>query len=36
MLSQVGQNESVELLLTRLSKTANNREFLATMAKAEV
>jgi transcription termination factor Rho len=36
MLSQVGQSESAELLLTRLSKTANNREFLATMAKAEV
>jgi transcription termination factor Rho len=36
MLTQVGQAESVELLLTRLSKTASNREFLATLAKADV
>ncbi|MFN8635509.1 MAG: transcription termination factor Rho [Chloroflexota bacterium] len=36
MLTQVGQAESAELLLTRLSKTASNREFLATLSKAEV
>jgi transcription termination factor Rho len=36
MLTQVGQAESAELLLTRLSKTASNREFLATLAKADV
>lgn len=36
MLTQIGQNESAELLLNRLSKTASNREFLATMAQAEV
>jgi len=36
MLTQVGQAESAELFLTRLSKTASNREFLATMSKAEV
>jgi transcription termination factor Rho len=36
MLTQVGQSESAELLLNRLSKTASNREFLATMAKADV
>jgi transcription termination factor Rho len=36
MLAQVGQAESAELLLTRLSKTPSNREFLATMSKADV
>jgi transcription termination factor Rho len=36
MLTQVGQAESAELLLTRLSKTASNREFLATLSKADV
>jgi transcription termination factor Rho len=36
MLTQVGQSESAELLLTRLTKTASNREFLATLAKADV
>ncbi len=36
MLTQVGQAESAELLLTRLSKTANNREFLATLSRADV
>ena len=28
--------ESAELLLTRLTKTASNREFLATLSKADV
>jgi transcription termination factor Rho len=36
MLSQVGQAESAELLLTRLSKTASNREFLTTLSKADI
>jgi transcription termination factor Rho len=36
MLAQVGQAESAELLLTRLTKTSGNREFLATLAKADV
>jgi transcription termination factor Rho len=36
MLAQVGANESAELLLTRLTKTSSNREFLATISKAEV
>ena len=36
MLTQVGQAESAELLLTRLSKTASNREFLTTLSKADV
>jgi transcription termination factor Rho len=36
MLAQVGQAESAELLLTRLSKTTSNREFLATLSKADV
>ena len=36
MLTQVGQAESAELLLSRLAKTASNREFLATMSKADV
>jgi transcription termination factor Rho len=36
MLTQVGQAESVELLLSRLSKTTSNHEFLATMSKADV
>jgi transcription termination factor Rho len=36
MLTQVGQAESAELLLTRLSKTTSNREFLATMSKADI
>jgi len=36
MLAQVGSSESAELLLTRLSKTAGNREFLTTLSKSEV
>ena len=36
MLAQVGSSESAELLLTRLAKTAGNREFLATLSKSEV
>jgi transcription termination factor Rho len=36
MLTQVGQAESAELLLSRLSKTTSNHEFLATMSKADV
>jgi transcription termination factor Rho len=36
MLTQVGQAESAELLLTRLAKTASNREFLTTLSKADV
>jgi transcription termination factor Rho len=36
MLAQVGQAESAELFLTRLSKTVSNREFLTTLSKADV
>jgi transcription termination factor Rho len=36
MLAQVGSSESAELVLTRLAKTAGNREFLATLSKAEL
>ncbi|MCC6177722.1 MAG: transcription termination factor Rho [Chloroflexi bacterium] len=36
MLAQVGTPDSAELLLTRLSKTPSNREFLATLTKADV
>jgi hypothetical protein len=36
MRAQVGQAESAELLLTRLSKTASNQEFLTTLSKADV
>jgi hypothetical protein len=36
MLAQVGSAESAELVLGRLAKTAGNREFLATLSKAEV
>jgi len=33
MLTAIGTTEGVELLLSRLAKTANNREFLATLTK---
>jgi transcription termination factor Rho len=36
MLAQVGSSESAELLLTRLTKTAGNHEFLTTLSKAEL
>ena len=34
MLSAVGTNENIELLLNRLSKTKNNTQFLATLTKS--
>jgi len=33
MLAQIGSQDSIELLLNRLMKTATNREFLATLTK---
>jgi transcription termination factor Rho len=36
MVAQVGSTESVELVLSRLAKTAGNREFLTTLSKSEV
>ncbi|MDP8922533.1 MAG: transcription termination factor Rho [Chloroflexota bacterium] len=36
MLAQMNAPDSIEPLLTRMAKTANNREFLATLAKTEV
>jgi transcription termination factor Rho len=33
MLAQIGSSDSIELLLNRLMKTANNREFLNTLTK---
>jgi transcription termination factor Rho len=33
MLSAVGTNEGIELLLNRLSKTESNAEFLATLTR---
>jgi len=35
MLSAVGTNEGIELLLNRLSKSSSNAEFLASLTKAE-
>ena len=34
MLSAVGTNEGIELLLNRLSKTENNVQFLGTLTKS--
>jgi transcription termination factor Rho len=34
MLSAVGTNEGIELLLNRLSKTENNVQFLSTLTKS--
>ena len=34
MLSAVGTNEGIELLLNRLAKTDNNAQFLATLTKS--
>ena len=34
MLSAVGTNEGIELLLNRLAKTDNNTAFLATLTKS--
>jgi transcription termination factor Rho len=34
MLSAVGTNEGIELLLNRISKTENNTQFLATLTKS--
>ncbi len=36
MLAQIGSSDSIELLLTRLAKTANNREFLNTLTSKDV
>jgi len=36
MLAQIGSTDSIELVLQRLVKTKNNREFLATLSKAEM
>ncbi len=36
MLSMLNDNESTELLLTRLAKTSTNQEFLATLAVPEL
>jgi transcription termination factor Rho len=36
MLAQIGSTDAVELLLNRLSKTPSNKEFLATLTKAEL
>ena len=36
MLAQMNAPDSIEPLLTRMAKTANNRDFLATLAKSEV
>jgi transcription termination factor Rho len=36
MLAQIGTPDGVELVLTRLSKTPNNSEFLATLAKSDI
>ena len=36
MLAQMNAPDSIEPLLTRMAKTADNREFLATLAKSEV
>jgi transcription termination factor Rho len=34
MLSAVGPNEGIELLMQRLGKTKNNAEFLVTLSKS--
>jgi transcription termination factor Rho len=34
MVSMLGENEGTELVLTRMAKTRNNTEFLATLNKA--
>ena len=34
MVSMLGENEGTELVLTRMSKTRNNSDFLATLTKA--
>jgi transcription termination factor Rho len=36
MLAQIGSNDSVELLMTRMTRTANNREFLASLTKNDM
>jgi transcription termination factor Rho len=34
MVSMLGESEGTELVLTRMAKTRNNAEFLATLTKA--
>jgi transcription termination factor Rho len=34
MLSAVGTNEGIEILLNRLAKTENNAQFLSTLTKS--
>jgi len=36
MLAQIGSSDSVELLMTRMSRTANNKEFLGSLTKSEI
>jgi hypothetical protein len=36
MVSMLGENEGTELVLTRMAKTRNNSEFLATLNKASL
>ena len=36
MLAQIGSNDSVELLMTRMTRTANNKEFLASLTKSDI
>src|SRR5437868_726044 len=36
MLAQIGSADSVELLMTRMTRTANNREFLGSLTKSEM
>jgi transcription termination factor Rho len=35
MLAQIGTSDSVELVLSRLAKTPNNKEFLANLTKSD-
>ena len=35
MLAQIGTTDSIELLLSRLNKTAGNKEFLANLTKPD-
>jgi transcription termination factor Rho len=35
MLAQIGTSDSIELVLSRLSKSPNNREFLASLTKPD-
>jgi transcription termination factor Rho len=36
MLAQIGSTDSVELLMTRMTRTPNNREFLANLTKSDM